>query len=153
MTHSLFGTAGNNPFCHHRALELRGRGLRERVVPSAPAPGLPFDHGTHTLIIEALDGSGAREEAPPPAQADGRPLLQIGRRPVTAGEDELTRTLPAQLEVCRGCHRHVFRGERDCPHCGQNVRRSRRRWERTRKKARRRAEELLATIAGPVAKA
>src|SRR5262245_36419191 len=29
-THTLFGRAGNNPFCHHRVLELAAQGLRER---------------------------------------------------------------------------------------------------------------------------
>jgi radical SAM protein with 4Fe4S-binding SPASM domain len=35
---SLFGRPGNNPFCHHRTLELAGRGLRERVVKRRDAP-------------------------------------------------------------------------------------------------------------------
>jgi radical SAM protein with 4Fe4S-binding SPASM domain len=138
MTHSLFGVPGNNPYCHHRALELHRQGLRERIVPSSPAPGRPFDHGRHSLVIERLDGGGAREVTPPVAQQCGGPLLQIGRRP--------TRDLPAQLEVCRRCHRHVFAQERDCPHCGRSLRRSRRRWERKRERARRQAQALLARI-------
>ena len=31
-SHSLLGKAGNNPYCHHRALTLAERGRRERVV-------------------------------------------------------------------------------------------------------------------------
>lgn len=50
--HSALGRPGNNPWCHHRALELQARGLRERIVPRTPAPGLPFDHGTFDLIEE-----------------------------------------------------------------------------------------------------
>ena len=42
---SLFGKPGNNPLCHHRALEMHRHGLRERLVQVAPAPGAPFDHG------------------------------------------------------------------------------------------------------------
>jgi hypothetical protein len=49
----LFGRPGNNPYCHHRALEMRKRGLRERLVPVAPAPGEPFDHGHFDLIVES----------------------------------------------------------------------------------------------------
>jgi hypothetical protein len=49
---TLFGRAGNNPMCHHRALEMQRYGLRERLVPASPAPGLPFDHGTFDLIVE-----------------------------------------------------------------------------------------------------
>lgn len=52
MGFTLFGKAGNNPYCHHRALEMQRNGLRERVVQSAQAPGLPFDHGNFELIVE-----------------------------------------------------------------------------------------------------
>lgn len=51
--HATLGRPGNNPFCHHRALELRARGRRERLVPAEPAPGLPFDHGRLELVEEA----------------------------------------------------------------------------------------------------
>jgi radical SAM protein with 4Fe4S-binding SPASM domain len=50
--HSLFGRRGNNPFCHHRALELLGRGQRERVVCVEGATGLPFDHGRFEIVVE-----------------------------------------------------------------------------------------------------
>jgi radical SAM protein with 4Fe4S-binding SPASM domain len=49
---SLFGKAGNNPLCHHRALEMQKQGKRERLTPAAPAPGTPFDHGEFTLVVE-----------------------------------------------------------------------------------------------------
>ena len=52
-SHVVFGRPGNNPYCHHRALELAKNGLRERVVPVEAAPGLPFDHGRFSLIEEA----------------------------------------------------------------------------------------------------
>jgi radical SAM protein with 4Fe4S-binding SPASM domain len=52
MTHSLFGKPGNNPYCHHRALEMQRAGLRERVVLRERAPGLPFDRGSFELISE-----------------------------------------------------------------------------------------------------
>ena len=54
MATSLFGRPGNNPYCHHRALELERRGERERVVLKAPAPGTPFDHGEFELVVEPL---------------------------------------------------------------------------------------------------
>ena len=50
--HVLFGKAGNNPYCHHRALEMNAKGLRERLVLRSPAPGVPFDHGLFDLIVE-----------------------------------------------------------------------------------------------------
>lgn len=48
----LFGKPGNNPYCHHRALEMKKKGVRERVVRVEEAPGLPFDHGKFELIVE-----------------------------------------------------------------------------------------------------
>src|ERR1044072_6127886 len=56
-THVLFGRAGNNPYCHHRALELSKQGLRERIAQVEKAPGTPFDHGRFELILENADGS------------------------------------------------------------------------------------------------
>ena len=50
----LFGRPGNNPYCHHRALELKRSGLRERVVRVEEAPGLPFDQGRFELVTEPL---------------------------------------------------------------------------------------------------
>jgi radical SAM protein with 4Fe4S-binding SPASM domain len=52
MAHSLFGKPGNNPYCHHRALEMDRAGKRERVVLSQAAPGRPFDRGTWDLLVE-----------------------------------------------------------------------------------------------------
>lgn len=50
---SLLGKPGNNPWCHHRALEHQRAGKRERVVPRENAPGLPFDHAKFDLIVES----------------------------------------------------------------------------------------------------
>jgi radical SAM protein with 4Fe4S-binding SPASM domain len=58
MTHSLFGKPGNNPYCHHRALEMQRAGLRERVVLRESAPGVPFDRARFELVCEPLE-SGA----------------------------------------------------------------------------------------------
>jgi radical SAM protein with 4Fe4S-binding SPASM domain len=53
MTHSIFGKPGNNPYCHHRSLEMDRQGLRERIVLKQAAPGLPFDRGLFELVVEA----------------------------------------------------------------------------------------------------
>jgi radical SAM protein with 4Fe4S-binding SPASM domain len=50
--HALFGKRGNNPFCHHRSLDLLRRGQRERLSQTAPAPGEPDDHGIFRLDVE-----------------------------------------------------------------------------------------------------
>ena len=49
---ALLGKPGNNPMCHHRALEMQRMGKRERLVQIERAPGLPFDHGKFELIVE-----------------------------------------------------------------------------------------------------
>lgn len=60
-THVLFGRPGNNPFCHHRALELLREGRRERLERTAPAGGAPFDHGRFEIIEEPFpEGELAR---------------------------------------------------------------------------------------------
>jgi radical SAM protein with 4Fe4S-binding SPASM domain len=51
-THVLFGKTGNNPFCHHRALELLREGTRETIVKTKAAPGEPFDHGAFEIVAE-----------------------------------------------------------------------------------------------------
>jgi radical SAM protein with 4Fe4S-binding SPASM domain len=51
-SHVLFGRPGNNPYCHHRALELLREGKRERVVRSRAAEGKPFDYGLFELVVE-----------------------------------------------------------------------------------------------------
>jgi radical SAM protein with 4Fe4S-binding SPASM domain len=52
MTTALFGRPGNNPYCHHRALEMRRVGKRERVTRVVEAPGLPFDRAGWDLRVE-----------------------------------------------------------------------------------------------------
>jgi radical SAM protein with 4Fe4S-binding SPASM domain len=68
--HVLFGKIGDNPFCHHRALELRREGKRERIVQARAAEGLPFDHGRFAIVEEPwaeddpLTGMGEVTEDP-----------------------------------------------------------------------------------------
>jgi len=108
-SHVLFGRAGNNPYCHYRVLELKKRGLRERLVKVSDAPGLPFDHGIFQLVVEPADGGeGARTVAePPPVRAERR------RR-----EEGY---VPPVLTLCHGCDQFVLPGTSACPHCGGDV--------------------------------
>ena len=53
-SHVLFGKPGNNPYCHHRALELQREGKRERLVRTVAAAGEPFDHGRFELVVETM---------------------------------------------------------------------------------------------------
>jgi Y-X(10)_GDL-associated radical SAM protein len=58
----MFGRPGNNPYCHHRTLELKKEGLRERVVKVKSAPGLPFDHGLFEIVVEPIDAPAPRKK-------------------------------------------------------------------------------------------
>lgn len=71
--HAILGRPGNNPYCHFRARHFAKQGLRERLVPAAPARGEPFDHGLFEIVLEPLD-------APEPAVANAD-LVRITRRP------------------------------------------------------------------------
>jgi radical SAM protein with 4Fe4S-binding SPASM domain len=51
----IFGRAGNNPYCHHRALELDKAKKRERLVPRGLAPGVPFDYAPFEVVLEEND--------------------------------------------------------------------------------------------------
>ncbi len=51
----FFGKPGNNPYCHHRALEHQRMGKRERLVLVEQPSGAPFDHGRFEIVVEELE--------------------------------------------------------------------------------------------------
>jgi radical SAM protein with 4Fe4S-binding SPASM domain len=48
----IFGRPGNNPYCHHRVLELQKVGKREHLVKRGLAPGVPFDYAPFDVVVE-----------------------------------------------------------------------------------------------------
>jgi Y-X(10)_GDL-associated radical SAM protein len=109
--HTLLGRAGNNPYCHHRALTLAKEGKRERVVKVEEAPGKPFDAGRFALLLEPIDGSSeAIVQVPPPPRAKSEIVRSATDR------------VPPSLTLCRGCEQYVYPGTDICPFCGGNVR-------------------------------
>lgn len=50
----FFGRAGNNPYCHHRALEMQRKGVREVLSRVEMAPGTPFDYGKFEVREEPV---------------------------------------------------------------------------------------------------
>jgi hypothetical protein len=48
------------PYCHYRARVMRERGIRERLVRTEAAPGLPFDHASFDLVVEPFDAPDER---------------------------------------------------------------------------------------------
>ncbi len=55
VSEPLLGRPGNNPMCHHRALEMDAMGFRERVEFVRPAAGTPFDNGLFRVVREWKD--------------------------------------------------------------------------------------------------
>ena len=122
--HSLLGRKGNNPYCHHRALELARQGLRERIEPAEKAPGFSFDHGRFELILEALEGSPVSNpgaEGPLYQLEGGRPGKPRHPSPMEATQLQDLGSKLSFLDICRGCQRHVFPATETCPHCGSMV--------------------------------
>lgn len=74
----LMGRPGNNPFCHHRALEMDRLGQRERIEPVAAAPGIPFDHGLYRIVREWVDAQ--RREREGPVQVDEPRVSRLQQR-------------------------------------------------------------------------
>jgi len=128
MAHSLLGKPGNNPFCHHRALELQRQGLRETIRQVETAPGTPFDHGVFALVVETFDGRATD-------------ALATDRTPRDAHADR------EKLVVCYSCFRHVFAGTASCPFCAANVEAARERYEVILGEARAAARTLLERLA------
>lgn len=71
------GRRGNNPFCYHRVVELRKKGVRERLVQKERAPGEPYDSGRFELAEEPWPKGGwiaaGRARPPPPPPPLRRP--------------------------------------------------------------------------------
>jgi radical SAM protein with 4Fe4S-binding SPASM domain len=64
VSEPLLGRPGNNPYCHHRALELDQMGLRERVERVAEAPDIPFGSGLWQVVRESKDPEVRRVNGP-----------------------------------------------------------------------------------------
>lgn len=80
----LMGRPGNNPFCHHRALEMDRLGQRERIEQVAAAPGVPFDHGLYRIVREWVDPQRRETEGP---VAIDEPRVSRVHEPTGAGRE------------------------------------------------------------------
>ncbi len=96
----LLGRPGNNPFCHHRALEMDRLALRERIEMVAPAQSdEPFAAGLFRVVREHKDPELRAKHGPvhvdePRVSRDiepsgpGRPLVPNDGRSRDAHEQE-----------------------------------------------------------------
>lgn len=124
-SHSLLGERGNNPYCHHRTLELAAHGLRERVVQVESAPGCSFDHGRFELVLEPMDAVTdtidvldlARRANGVAVEGESAPREVRYPAPYAGPKPKLRRRTPPLLVLCRGCSRFVGPDEETCPFC------------------------------------
>jgi Y-X(10)_GDL-associated radical SAM protein len=143
---SLLGRPGNNPYCHHRVLELGKQGLRERIRKVQDAPNAAFATGRFELILETIPADGQAEGglvATTEAAAAPRlvPLRSVpGKvtRPAPADDPPPASAapgrVPVHLEICRACDRHIKAHEHACPHCGADVAAAAARYEDDRRR-------------------
>ena len=147
-SHSLLGRPGNNPYCHHRVLELRKRGLRERIRKVEDAAKNSFAIGRFELVLEEIP---EREGEPGRfVESTDRVLVPLLKKPI-AGMDrgappEVGRLAP-RMEQCRACERHIWSHEAACPHCGADVARARADYEAARARRMAAVENLAGLLA------
>ena len=137
-SHSLLGKAGNNPYCHHRALTLASRGVRERVVKVEDAPDASFAIGRFALVEERLDGT-------PCATVEAEPLKVHVVGPTDRGNG--VGDVPERLRLCRGCSQYVKKDEERCPFCDGDLDELERRHEAVRARRQALMDQVEAEIA------
>ncbi len=107
-SHVLFGKRGNNPYCHHRALELQKKGLRERIRKIQEAPGNSFDTGLFEIVVENEQGEIVSVQSPGNA-VEAPPIL--GQTP----------RVPEALVLCHGCNNFNYSHETTCHFCQADI--------------------------------
>lgn len=116
-SHSLFGRAGNNPYCHYRALQLQKRGLRERIVKRRDAPNTPFAIGEFALVTERIS-DGVPLPGGEAAALSEQSIVPLSRLRKTSASQPGEGRVPPRLTLCRGCKQYVTGSVQRCPHCG-----------------------------------
>jgi len=156
-SHSLLGRPGNNPYCHHRVLELRKRGLRERIRKVEEAGCASFATGRFELIVEEIP----EDESQPGkfVASTDKVLVPLLSRPIAGmdrGPAEGPGRVVPRMEPCRACQRHIWSHETDCPHCGADVAQARARHaadRARREEIMRRLSDLMVRISPAPARA
>ncbi len=64
VSEPVLGRPGNNPFCHHRALEMDRQGLRERIEFVRKAPEIAFGTALFRVVREPKDPQERAERGP-----------------------------------------------------------------------------------------
>lgn len=108
-SHVLFGKRGNNPYCHHRALELKKKGLKEKIRKIEEAPGNSFDMGLFEIVVEDESGTIIEVQSPNSVTAHYQPVENREHR------------MPEPMKLCHSCDNYIFENEEECHFCGSDV--------------------------------
>lgn len=125
-SHSLLGRPGNNPYCHYRANELQKNGLRERIRKVQEAGKGSFDIGRFELITERIPESGGDEPGEIISSSEAE-ALELLKRPISGMEtpyDHGDGRIPPGMQSCKSCDQFCYEDEKDCPHCGTNLKKA-----------------------------
>ncbi|OHX10820.1 GDL motif peptide-associated radical SAM/SPASM maturase [Chromobacterium sphagni] len=114
-SHSLLGKPGNNPYCHHRTLDLQKKGLRERIVKLQDAAQTSFAVGRFDLVTEEIATGKVVSQISRSGQVIELAWKNQGKRAPETGRP------PAALAICRSCKQYIQPDETACPHCSADV--------------------------------
>lgn len=132
-SHVLFGKRGNNPFCHHRALELQKKGLRERIRKIQEAPGNSFDTGLFEIVVENELGEIIEVQSPGTVGETAPVLSQEPR-------------IPEALVLCHSCNNFNYEYETACHFCAADIKAVNAAYEENMEEAIKAMEQLEAVM-------
>lgn len=118
-SHSLLGRPGNNPYCHHRVIELAKQGLRERITKVAEAADDSFAFGGFEVVTETIPNGEPSRTVETATPIPPGPLVQLRRHGDKAAPD--VGRLPPRLTQCRSCRHYVYGPQGPCHFCGEDL--------------------------------
>jgi radical SAM protein with 4Fe4S-binding SPASM domain len=108
-SHVLFGKRGNNPYCHHRAIELDKKGLRERIRKIKAAEGVSFDYGLFEIVVEDKEGNIIEVQTP------------TSTKEVEPDYGNRVPREPEAMKLCHNCNNYIYESHDECDFCGADV--------------------------------
>ncbi|MBC8753892.1 radical SAM protein [Kordia sp. YSTF-M3] len=136
-SHVLFGKRGNNPFCHHRAIELNKKGHKERIRKIKEAEGTSFDYGLYEVVVEDFNGNIIEIQTPTSTETI-----------VNEYENRVPRD-PKPLKLCKACNHHIYEASEVCDFCHKDVAETNATYEKNMKKAQEVLERLELLMSAP----
>lgn len=107
-SHSLLGKSGNNPYCHHRVIELKKYGIRERIKKLKDADARSFGIGEYKVYKEQIGEDGKWTEI-----GEDKALSVI--------EPSLPESQGKELTQCNACNHFIWSDTSKCDFCGEDV--------------------------------